>query len=124
MITPEDTLTHAVRGAVLTVIRSPDNPAPPEAAEEIATQVVAELRRQPAMRDALARPDHAGGARPWYQSRVTLGALVALIGGAYSLGLDIADGTPPSVDSLSSQLTAILGAAAVLSGGGRTKRRP
>lgn len=124
MITPEDTLTHAVRSAVLTVIRSPHNSAPPDAAEEIATQVVAELRRQPVMRDAVARLDHAGNARPWYQSRVTLGALVALIGGIYSLGLDIADGTPPSVDSLSSQLTAILGAVAVLTGGGRTKRRP
>lgn len=53
---------------------------------------------------------------PWYQSRVTLGALVALVGGAYSLGLDFTDGTPPSVDSLTSQLTAIIGAVTVLYG--------
>ncbi|GAB4071793.1 hypothetical protein KHC28_00495 [Ancylobacter sonchi] len=53
---------------------------------------------------------------PWYLSRVTLGALLALVGGAYSLGLDFADGTPPSVDSLTSQLTAIVGAGTVLYG--------
>ena len=46
---------------------------------------------------------------PWYQSRVTLDALLALVGGVYSLGLDFADGSRPSVDSLTSQLTAIAG---------------
>ncbi|GAB4072805.1 hypothetical protein KHC28_00820 [Ancylobacter sonchi] len=53
---------------------------------------------------------------PWYLSRVTLGALLALVGGIYSLGLDFADGAPPSVDSLTSQLTAIVGAGTVLYG--------
>ncbi|GAB4073249.1 hypothetical protein KHC28_24025 [Ancylobacter sonchi] len=53
---------------------------------------------------------------PWYQSRVTLGALLVLVGGLYSLGLNFADGSPPSVDSLTSQLTAIVGASTVLHG--------
>ncbi|MCB4767961.1 hypothetical protein LGR54_05035 [Ancylobacter sp. Lp-2] len=115
-------LTRAVHGAVETVIRIPENAASGAEADRIAGQVLAELSRQPAIRDAVARLDHATNAEPWYQSRVTLGALVALVGGIYSLALDIADGTPPSVDSLTSQLTAILGAATVLYGRWRARK--
>ncbi len=53
---------------------------------------------------------------PWYQSRVTIGALITLVSGLYALGLDFADGTPPAVDSLTAQLGAIVGAATVLYG--------
>lgn len=53
---------------------------------------------------------------PWYQSRVTLGALITLVSGTYALGLDCFDGSPPSPDSLTAQLGAIVGAATVLYG--------
>lgn len=53
---------------------------------------------------------------PWYQSRVTIGALITLVSGCYALGLDFLDGTPPTVESLTAQLGAIVGAATVLYG--------
>ncbi|MBS7542997.1 hypothetical protein [Ancylobacter oerskovii] len=123
MTISQDVLTHAVRGAVEAVIRSPQDTVPCNAAAQIVTLVIAELEREPAARLAVAPGDEVGLAEPRYAARITLGALVALIGGLYALGLDIADGTPPSVDSLSSQLTAILGASTVLYGQWRARKR-
>ncbi|GAB4068356.1 hypothetical protein KHC28_15610 [Ancylobacter sonchi] len=116
------TLTRAVRDAVRAALRMPGNGTAGTEAERIAGQVLSELSRQPAVRDALARLDHRTNAEPWYQSRVTLGALVALVGGLYALALDIADGSPPSVEALTSQLTAILGAVTVLYGRWRARK--
>jgi hypothetical protein len=53
---------------------------------------------------------------PFYQSRVTIGAIMTLIGGTYALVLDFMDGVPPATDDLTAQATAIVGAAVVLYG--------
>lgn len=53
---------------------------------------------------------------PFYQSRVTIGAIMTLIGGTYALVLDFMDGVPPATDDLTAQATVIIGAAVVLYG--------
>ncbi len=59
---------------------------------------------------------NATNNEPWFQSRVTLGAIVTLVGGVYQLVLDFTDGTMPTADSLTAQLGIIAGAAVVLYG--------
>lgn len=55
-------------------------------------------------------------AEPFYQSRVTIGAIMTLIGGGYALLLDFTDGSLPTPDALTAQLGVIAGAALTLYG--------
>ena len=59
---------------------------------------------------------NATNNEPWYQSRVTIGAFITLIGATYALVLDFTDGTIPNVDALTAQLGTIAGAVTVLYG--------
>lgn len=59
---------------------------------------------------------NATNNEPWYQSRVTLGALATLLGGSYNLVLQFVNHTPPTTDSFIAQATTLAGAAFVLYG--------
>ena len=59
---------------------------------------------------------NASNQEPWYQSRVTIGALLALVGAAYTLLLDFYTPPPPSVEVLTAQLGIIGGSVTTLYG--------
>jgi len=80
-----DILTGAIRGAVEQVVRSPLNNAPREQSREIASQVIQEVRQNPVVKEIVAKATHATNSEPWYQSRVTIGALVSMGAGAAGL---------------------------------------
>jgi hypothetical protein len=68
------------------------------------------------MKEVVPLVVNATNAEPWFQSKVTIGAVITLIGGGYGLMLDFLDGVPPTVDSFSAQASTLLGAAVVLYG--------
>lgn len=102
---------NAVRTAVSTAVQSPSIDAGPSAVAPIVEAVM----RSPEVKNAT-------NSEPWYQSRVTLGALGGAIAAAYTLFLDFADGTPPSVEVLTAQLSVIGSAALTLYGRWRATR--
>lgn len=101
----------AVRVAVSAAVQNPSIDAAPSAVAPIVEAVM----RSPEVKNAT-------NSEPWYQSRVTLGALGAIIGGVYTLILDFTDGSPPSVEVLTAQLGVIGSAALTLYGRWRAKR--
>ncbi len=60
--------------------------------------------------------EHATNNEPWYQSRVTIGAVLTLISGIYALATDFADGTPPDVETFTASAGVIAGAILTLYG--------
>lgn len=102
----------ALRTAVIQTVRLPTNDAPSNQAGEIAAQAVA----RPAVEALVAKIDHATNNEPWFQSRVILGSAAALVGALYALGLDFADGTPPTVDAFTAQFGIIAGSITALYG--------
>ncbi len=100
-------LKTKMAAAVIATIANPDVPAKSDAAAPIIDA---------AFKAVGAEIINATNAEPFYQSRVTIGAIMTLMGGSYSLVLDFMDGVPPGVDDLTGQLTAIIGAAVVLYG--------
>lgn len=104
-------LKNAVAAAVITGVSSAvANPATAATGEdrEVITRAVLNQVEPIIM--------NATNQEPFYQSKVTIGAVVTLIAATYGLGLDFTDGIPPSVDSLSAQLGTIAGAVTVLYG--------
>lgn len=71
----------AVRDAVMKAVRLPTNDAPSGQAGQIAAQTL----QQPAVEKLVAVVEHATNNEPWYQSRVTLGALLAAIAGVLGI---------------------------------------
>lgn len=69
-LNPIDILSGALSGALETVI-GPDEPDSRDAAEAVTKAVVQQVARDPAIQ-------HMTNTEPWYQSRVTWGALVAI----------------------------------------------
>lgn len=53
---------------------------------------------------------------PWYQSTVTIGALVTLVGGGYNLVWEIAVNGPPAPAAFTALATPLIGAAVTLYG--------
>jgi len=100
-------LKSKMAAAVISTIANPDVPAKSGAAGPIIDA---------AFKSVGPEIINATNAEPFYQSRVTIGAIMTLIGGSYSLVLDFMDGVPPGVDDLTGQLTAIVGAGVVLYG--------
>lgn len=103
----KNAVTSAVVAGVLKAIKNPDTSAA--------------MRDRPAITDAVLDQVvpivvNATNAEPWYQSKVTIGAVLTLVTAGYALGLDFADGTPPDVNSFSAQMGTIAGALVVLWG--------
>ncbi len=89
--------------------------------------VPVDVAQAPAVAAAVAREVapilvHETNNEPWYQSRVTIGALLAFIGASYTLGLDFADGIPPTVEVLTAQAGIIVGSLVTLYGRWRAKK--
>ena len=102
-------LTDAVESSIETAALRQDVPIDDDVAGIVAEKVAPAVLASPELQ-------HAMNSEPWIQSRVTIGAIVALAAGGYGLGLDFADGTLPTVDAFVSQLGTIVGAAMVLYG--------
>ncbi len=101
------TLRDQITGAVERTVKRSDIPANYPAVAPIAEAVIKEVG-----------PDilNATNNEPWFTSRVTLGAVASIVGGAYGLLLDCLDGTLPTTDSLTAQVVVIGGAALTLYG--------
>lgn len=115
MMLVADILTGAIRGAVEQVVRSPLNNAPREQAREIAAQVVAEVRENPKIKEVVAQVTHATNSEPWFLSRVTWGAIVAILGGLQAEASMLMNGGG-SLDGHYTALSAIAGGAVVIYG--------
>jgi len=102
-------LAAAVESSIETAALRRDVPIDDDVAGIVAEKVAPAVLASPELQ-------HAMNAEPWIQSRVTIGAVVAIIAGGYGLALDFTDGTLPTVDALVSQLGTIGGAAMVLYG--------
>jgi len=81
MMIAAEILTRVLRSAVEEVVRSPLNSAPREQSREIASQVIQEVRKSPEVKEIVARATHATNSEPWFLSRVTWGAIIAILGG-------------------------------------------
>ncbi|WP_040879029.1 hypothetical protein [Kaistia granuli] len=79
-LNPFDILLGAVGGAVARMVGRPDNPLTAEMAPTITRAIVEEIAADPAVR-------HAANAEPWYQSRVTWGAIIGATAPVLGLGL-------------------------------------
>jgi len=109
MTTRQQRLTAAVESSIETAALRRDVPIADDVAGIVAEKVAPAVLASPELQ-------HAMNSEPWIQSRVTIGAVVAIIAGGYGLALDFTDGTLPTVDALVSQAGAIAGAAIVLYG--------
>jgi hypothetical protein len=113
MTNAADKLKAKLAAAVIATIAKPDVPAKSGAAGPIIDAAIKSVGPEIIS---------ATNSEPFYQSRVTIGAIMTLIGGSYALVLDFMDGVPPGVDDLTGQLTAIIGAGVVLYGRWAAKR--
>ncbi|WP_336800479.1 hypothetical protein [Kaistia sp. MMO-174] len=77
-LNPIDILSGALSGALESVI-GPDDPGTPGVSEAVTKAVVQEVAKDPAIQ-------HMTNTEPWYQSRVTWGALVAIASGLFAIG--------------------------------------
>lgn len=102
-------LLGAVETSIETAALRGDVPVADEVADLVAHKVAPAVLATPELQ-------HALNSEPLIQSRVTIGAVVAIVAGLYGLALDFSDGTLPTVDALVSQAGAIAGAALVLYG--------
>jgi len=76
---PMQLILGAVRGAVAEVIKAPGlNNAPAAEANTIASQVVEQVVQSKAIKEVVAQATNATNSEPWYQSRVTWGAIVTV----------------------------------------------
>lgn len=104
-------LLPAIGEIVQQVIRSPRNDAPPAQAPLIAAEVERQVRESAAVREVAAQVEYATNAEPWYQSRVTIGAIVSIGAGVCGLlGLAV---SPQDVETI----VAVATAAGTLVGG-------
>lgn len=71
-LNPLDILLGAVGGAVNRMAGRSDNPLTIEMAPRITREIIEQIAADPAVR-------HAANNEPWYQSRVTWGAIIAAL---------------------------------------------
>lgn len=103
----KETIRDAIVKGAFEAARSPDTATQGSDVNVITSKVLTEVAPIVA---------HATNNEPFYQSRVTIGAVIGLVGGLYTLGLDFADGTPPTVEAFTAQATVIGGAILTLYG--------
>jgi hypothetical protein len=92
----------AVERAVEDAARRPDVPIADGLAEVAAGKIADAVMATPEVKFATDR-------EPWFQSYVTLGSLVALVGGSYGLGYDFFDGSIPTPSELTAHLPGVFG---------------
>lgn len=92
----------AVERAVGDAARRPDVPIADGLAEVAAVKIAGAVMAAPELK-------FATNGEPWYQSYVTLGSLVALVGGCYGLGYDFLDGSIPTPPELTAHLPGVFG---------------
>ncbi len=86
-------IAGAVANVVVATVMSPRNGAPINEATAIAEQAADIARVNPTVQNIAAQVVNATNNEPWYQSRVTWGALVAGAAGVAGLfGVTIGDG--------------------------------
>ena len=71
-------LIPVIGDIVRQVIRSPGNDASPAEAPLIAAEVVRKVQQSEVVKEVAAKVEHVTNNEPWYQSRVTIGALVSM----------------------------------------------
>ena len=92
----------AVERAVEDAARRPDVPIADGLAEVAAANIAGAVMASPEVK-------FATNGEPWFQSYVTLGSLVALIGACYGLGYDFLDGSIPTPSELTAHLPGVFG---------------
>jgi hypothetical protein len=92
----------AVERAVEDAARLPDVPIGDGLAEVAAVKIAAAVMAAPEVK-------FPADGEPWFQSYVTLGSLVAMVGGVYGLGYDFLDGTIPTPSELTAHLPGVFG---------------
>ena len=92
----------AVERAVEGAARRPDVPIADGLAEVAAAKIANAVMAAPEVK-------FATNGEPWFQSYVTLGSLVALVGGCYGLGYDFLDGSIPTPSELTAHLPGVFG---------------
>lgn len=92
----------AVERAVEDAARRPDVPIADGLAEVAAVKIAGAVMEAPEVK-------FAANGEPWFQSYVTLGSLVALVGGCYGLGYDFLDGSVPTPSELTAHLPGVFG---------------
>lgn len=109
-------IIQAFTGQVLShLIQSPQVQVERKDVPEV--KPVVEKAVEQAMRtEIIPRVEHLTNQEPWYQSRVTLGALSGILGGTATLLMHFASGEPLSVDTYGPPVMAILGGITTLWG--------
>ena len=92
----------AIERAVEDAARRPDVPIADGLAEVAAVKIADAVMASPEVK-------FATNGEPWFQSYVTLGSLVALVGGCYGLGYDFLDGSIPTPSELTAHLPGVFG---------------
>jgi hypothetical protein len=92
----------AVERAVEDAARRPDVPIADELVDVTSVKIAGAVLSAPEMK-------FATNGEPWFQSYVTLGSLVALVGACYGLGYDFLDGSIPTPSELTTHLPGVLG---------------
>ena len=98
----KDSVAAAVERAVEDAARRPDLPIADGLAEVAAVKIADAVMATPEVKFAV-------NGEPWFQSYVTLGSLVALVGGCYGLGYDFLDGSIPMPSELTAHLPGVFG---------------
>jgi predicted cupin superfamily sugar epimerase len=96
------TVVTAVERAIEDAARRPDVPIADGLAEVTAVKLADAVMATPEVNFAV-------NGEPWFQSYVTLGSLVALVGGCYGLGYDFLDGSIPTPSELTAHLPGVFG---------------
>jgi hypothetical protein len=92
----------AVERAIENATRRPDVHVADGLAEVAAMKIAGAVMVAPEVK-------FATDGEPWFQSYVTLGSLVALVGGCYGLGYDFLDGSIPTPSELTAHLPGVFG---------------
>lgn len=98
----KQSVTAAIERAVENAARRPDVPIADGLTEVTAVKIATAVMAAPEVK-------FATNGEPWFQSYVTLGSLVALVGGLYGLSYDFLDGSIPMPSELTAHLPGVFG---------------
>jgi hypothetical protein len=96
------TVATAVERAIEDAARQPDLPIADGLAGVAAVKIAGAVMAAPELK-------FATNGEPWFQSYVTLGSHVALVGGCYGLRYDFLNGTIPTPSELTAHLPGVFG---------------